>query len=224
MTSDCFKKFCLRAGTKRAERVREYFIQAEQRFRATFKGEANAIQVSNDPADLENLIRRVYRDETGNQLTAAMAELGENLGGVEAKFLAQLESMQHQIESMKAEILSGVEVTVKKYQTPAEADLKRLHGSLYQQVLEQSYRYPDGIHCPCCNKATTSWEVDHWNSKTNPARTNGWKICRPCNQALGAAGDNSKRHQYKARFDAFHVKCDDYEQYLKGDEVQMDLL
>jgi phage anti-repressor protein len=201
LTAECFKKFCLKAGTKRAERVREYFIAAEQRFRAAFKGEGithSEIQhtnlatvISGIPIELEDVLRRVANE------AAAMAV---------------------------SEVLNGVEIAFKKHQTPAEADLKRLHGNLYQQVLEQSYRYPDGVHCPCCNKPTTTWEVDHWNSKTNPARTNGWKVCRPCNQALGAAGDNSKRHQYKSRFDAFQVKCDDYEQYLKGDEVQLGLL
>lgn len=213
LTAECFKKLCLRAKTIRADRVREYFIAAEQRFRAAFKGES--LQTTTDPRALENVVRSVVRAEAEQQLTAAVGTIGESLGSVEGKVLSALEVMQQQIESLKADLI--------KAQTPAVADLKRLHGSLYQQVLEQSYRYPDGLHCPCCNKPTTSWEVDHWNSKTNPARTNGWMVCRPCNQALGAAGDTTKRHHYKARFDAFQIRCDDYEQYMKGEETQLGL-
>lgn len=198
LTADCFKNFCLRAGTKRAERVREYFIAAEQRFRAAFKGES--LQTSTDPATLENVIRQVFRDEAEHQVTAVALEIRER----DAKTLAAIEAMQQQLEELKN--------TVTKGQTPAVADLKRLHGSLYQQVLEQHYRFKDGIHCPCCNKATTAWEVDHWRSKADSSRSNGWKICRPCNQALGAAGDSTKRDMHKNKFDAFQLMCDNYEQ------------
>lgn len=101
LTGECFKKLCLKAGTKRAERVREYFILAEQRFRATFKGEANAIHASNNPADLENMIPRVSWEEAGERIISTMEELGENLGGVEAKVLTQLEAIQQMVEELK---------------------------------------------------------------------------------------------------------------------------
>ena len=206
LTSDCFKTFCLRAGTKRAERVREYFIAAEQRFRAAFSGDG--IQISSNPGDLENVIRRVVRDEAEQQLTAAVGELGENLCSVEVKVLTVLEIMQQQFNQQ----FESLKLEVTKSQTPAVADLKRRHGRLYQQVLEQHYRFKDGIHCPCCNKATTAWEGDHWRSKADSSRSNGWKICRPCNEALGAAGDSTKRDPHKNKFDAFQLMCDNYEQ------------
>jgi hypothetical protein len=131
LTSECFKKFCLRAGTKRAERVREYFILAEQRFRAAFTGDANAVQVSSNPEHLENLIRRVSWDEAGQQLTAAMDEIGENLGSVEVKVLTRLEAMQQfieqQIDALKNDIQERVpENKRRQFPLPVQKRVGRL--------------------------------------------------------------------------------------------------
>lgn len=205
MTAAFFKKFCLRAGTKRAERVREYFIAAEARFRDGFKGQ-NVPQPKALSAENAAIVAQGRSTITPDHLS----RLEEIMIRVYQRQAEEMMSSFYQaLDNTKAELMSSFQ----KHQSLPVVDLKSKHGKLYQDVLEMAYSYPDGIHCPCCNKPTQDWEVDHWNSKTNPARNNGWKICRSCNQSLGAAGDSSKRHQYQARFDAFHIRCDDLEEF-----------
>lgn len=147
-------------------------------------------------------------DKRLNVVEQAIAELPnrKEVEGIIAQFCSDLQ----------AAILVGIE----KSQQPQKSDLKGRHGKFYGQVLEQFYRFPDGVHCPCCNSPASRWEVDHWSNITNPDRRNGWKVCQSCNQKLGAAGDMSKRAPFEQRFNAFQVKADDLEDFQKGPAVQ----
>lgn len=153
MTAECFKKFCLKAGTKRADRVRDYFIKAEQRFRAAFKGES--LQTSIDPANLENVVRRVVKNEIKQQLTAAVGEIGENLGSVEVKVLTALGALKVELQEKTPEN--------KRRQFPM---------SVQKQVGRLFYEYTRGggclgnrhIHVIDANGDKISpMQFDHWD-------------------------------------------------------------
>jgi hypothetical protein len=152
-----------------------------------------------------------------DEIKVGINELGES---IEAKSKDLEDMIQNAVSKAVAEVLSGI----TKGQAKPDADLKGRWGSLYSSVLEHKYKYPDGIHCPCCNVPTTKWEVDHWGNKTNPARRNGWKICSSCNAELGPAGDMKKRGAYLSKFEAFHVMCDDIEDWKRGQTTQLTIL
>jgi hypothetical protein len=156
-----------------------------------------------------------------DEIKDGISDLGESIEARAKHLEVMIQSaVSNAVSTAVAEVLKGI----TKGQAKPDADLKGRWGSLYSSVLEHKYKYPDGIHCPCCNVPTTKWEVDHWGNKTNPARRNGWKICSSCNAELGPAGDMKKRGAYLSKFEAFHVMCDDIEDWKRGQTTQLTIL
>lgn len=227
LTAECFKKFCLRAGTKRAERVREYFIAAEQKFRAAFKSQNEHAQPTPEPTQAIAVAAPIT-----NGLPAGMGL--EDL----IKYMAMLPELTATVAELKA-ILDNINRKVDVTVDAAEADqrekerrkLKDLHGDFYMAVVKRSYTRDDGVSiCPCCNEPVGQtgedndrWEVDHWNSPRGSNRDNGWITCYHCNHnRLGPAG-SELRQQYANQFQLFQGNCNLHESlHLK--DVQVGLL
>lgn len=178
LTAECFKDFCLQSGAKRGPLIRKYFIEAEQRFRALTK--SDAIQVSTNPDDLENVVRRVVKNETKQQLTAVVGEIGENLGSVEVKVLTAIEAMQQQLEALKIEL---------QEKTP-ENKRRQFPMSVQKQVGRLFYEYTRGggclgnrhIHVIDANGDKISpMQFDHWDG--NESR-NVYHNCVPMSLEL----------------------------------------
>jgi hypothetical protein len=166
----------------------------------------------------------IERIEAVDKLMAGQDEIKVGINGLGDAIEAKSKDLKDMIQEISIAVVAEVLKGITKAQSKPDADLKGRWGSLYSSVLEHKYKYPDGIHCPCCNVPTTKWEVDHWGNKTNPARRNGWKICSSCNAELGPAGDMKKRGAYLSKFEAFHVMCDDIEDWKRGQTTQLTIL
>ena len=65
MTINCFKKFCLKAGTKKAEEIHEYYIKMEETLHEIIEEESNELrlQLENKEKELEDNIRQIAKKE-----------------------------------------------------------------------------------------------------------------------------------------------------------------
>jgi hypothetical protein len=182
LSAECFKDFCLRAGAKRGPLIRKYFMEAEQRFRAAVKGES--LQTSIDPANLENVVRRVARNEAEQQLTAAVSEIGESLDNGVSTVLTAIEIMQQQF-NQQLEVIK----TELQEKTP-ENKRRQFPLSVQKRVGRLFYEYTRGGGClgnrniqiiDANGDKISPMQFDHWDG--NESR-NVYDNCVPMSLEL----------------------------------------
>jgi hypothetical protein len=182
LTAECFKDFCLQSGAKRGPLIRKYFMEAEQRFRAAVKGES--LQTSIDPANLENVVRRVARNEAEQQLTAAVSEIGESLDNGVSTVLTAIEIMQQQF-NQQLEVIK----TELQEKTP-ENKRRQFPLSVQKRVGRLFYEYTRGGGClgnrniqviDANGDKISPMQFDHWDG--NESR-NVYDNCVPMSLEL----------------------------------------
>jgi hypothetical protein len=157
-------------------------MEAEQRFRAAVKGES--LQTSIDPANLENVVRRVARNEAEQQLTAAVSEIGESLDNGVSTVLTAIEIMQQQF-NQQLEVIK----TELQEKTP-ENKRRQFPLSVQKRVGRLFYEYTRGGGClgnrniqviDANGDKISPMQFDHWDG--NESR-NVYDNCVPMSLEL----------------------------------------